>query len=124
MINFLLAEQVIEIHDYQLEEHGGLGGYRDFGAIDSVIARVENLFRYENETDIFILAASYLEAISRGHAFNDANKRTALLSALVFLDMNGMTISTPVSFSDYVAEIAQGLHDRKSIAIKLRDLAD
>lgn len=123
MIFFLTVEQIIDIHDCQLEEHGGLAGYRDRGAIDSMVARVENLYAYEGETDLFILAAAYLLATARGHVSNDANKRAALLSALVFLEMNGISITTPVSFADYVAEAAQGLHNVDSVANELRKLA-
>lgn len=123
MIFFLTTEQVIEIHDFQLEEHGGLDGYRDRGSIDSMVSRVENLHAYEGETNLFVLAATYMIAISRGHGFNDANKRTALLSALTFLDMNDIFVVTPVDFADYVAEIAQGMHDNQSIAEELRKLA-
>lgn len=123
MILFLDAEQVIIIHDAQLEEHGGLSGCRDYGVISAMLYRVENLNVYENINDIFVLAAAYLIAISRGHGFNDANKRTALMSALVFLDMNDILLTTPVTFADYVAEVAQGLHDVNSVAEALRALA-
>lgn len=123
MIFFLDAEQVIVIHDAQLEAHGGLPGYRDHGAISAMLSRVENLNAYENVNDIFVLAAAYLIAISRGHGFNDANKRTALMSALAFMDMNDIVLTTPVSFADYVAEVAQGIHDVNSVADALRQLA-
>lgn len=39
------------------------------------------------------MAAAYLFHIFKNHAFMDGNKRTALLSALVFLDINGISIA-------------------------------
>ena len=123
MIFFLDTEQLMIIHDAQLKEHGGLPGCRDYGAISAILSRVENLNIYEDENDIYVLASAYLVAVSRGHGFNDANKITALLAELVFLDMNDITLTTPVSFADYVAEIAQGMHETRSVAEALRMLA-
>jgi len=45
--------------------------------------------------DIFEMAAAYAFHISQNHPFVDGNKRTALASALVFLELNGITISDP-----------------------------
>lgn len=97
-------------------------GIRDRGAIDSIVARVENLHLYEKEHDLFVLSAAYLLSIARGHGFNDANKRTALLSALVFLAINGIDKSAPLSFADYVAEAAQGLYSLEEVAEALREI--
>ncbi|EIC83964.1 type II toxin-antitoxin system death-on-curing family toxin [Serratia sp. M24T3] len=123
MIYFLTVGQVISIHDSQLEAYGGLPGFRDIGLVEGMVARVENLNIYESETDLFVLSAALLLSIARGHGFNDANKRTAIASAMVFLDMNGVTIAPVVGFADYIAEAAQGLHDLQSVAEKLRSLA-
>lgn len=122
MIHFLTTKQVVAMHDWQLHRFGGLDGIRDHGALDSMVARVENLNVYEQEKDLFVLAAAYLLAISRGHGFNDANKRTALMAALTFLSMNGVSIKAPVSFTDYVAEAAQGLYAVDEVAVALRRL--
>lgn len=122
MIHFLTTRQVIAMHDWQLNLYGGLPGIRDHGALDSIVARVENLNVYEQEKDLFVLAAAYLLAIARGHGFNDANKRTALMAALTFLSMNGITIKAPVSFADYVAEAAQGLYAVGEVAAALSQL--
>lgn len=89
-----------------------------------MVARVENLHVYESETDLFVLAAALLLSIARGHGFNDANKRTSVASAMVFLDMNGSPITPDDGFADYVVEAAQGLHDLQSVSDKLRSLAE
>jgi len=123
MIYFLTVGQVIAIHDSQLESYGGLPGFRDIGLVEGMVARVENLHVYENETDLFVLAAALLLSIARGHGFNDANKRTAVASAMVFLDMNGVPITPVDGFADYIVEAAQGLHDLQSVSENLRSLA-
>jgi death-on-curing protein len=38
------------------------------------------------------MAAAYLFHIVKNHAFLDGNKRTALVAALVFLDINGVSL--------------------------------
>jgi death-on-curing protein len=59
----------------------------------------------------------------RGHGFNDANKRTATASAMVFLDMNGSSITPDGGFADFVVEAAQGLHDVHTVADRLREMS-
>ncbi|KAJ5963424.1 uncharacterized protein N7479_003300 [Penicillium vulpinum] len=44
---------------------------------------------YENDRDVFRLAAILAERIMKNHAFQDGNKRTALLAADMFLKANG-----------------------------------
>ncbi|UYA62402.1 type II toxin-antitoxin system death-on-curing family toxin [Pectobacterium colocasium] len=124
MIFFLTVEQVIAIHDYQLEMYGGLPGYRDIGVVEGMVARVENLHTYQNENDLHMLAASLLLSIARGHGFNDANKRTSAAAAMVFLDMNGASMTPSENFADFVVMAAQGLYDVHTVAEELKKLVD
>lgn len=81
-------ELVLAVHDELLAEHGGATGLRDEGLLlDSALARPENLFSYE-KVDLFSLAAAYAHEILRNHPFVDGNKRTAFLTAYVFLGKN------------------------------------
>ncbi|MHA1527573.1 MAG: type II toxin-antitoxin system death-on-curing family toxin [Alphaproteobacteria bacterium] len=90
-----LSRHAIEIiHDEQLAEHGGAGGIRDAGLLDSALARPRNLFAY-GEADICVLAAAYAAGIVRNHPFVDGNKRTGLLAAYAFLDVNGLELDAP-----------------------------
>lgn len=122
MIFFLNVEQVVAIHDIQIDYYGGLPGLRDIGTVEGMLGRVENLHIDENESNLYVLAASLLLSIARGHGFNDANKRTATASAMVFLDMNGEPITPNGGFADFVVEAAQGLHDVYAVAERLRDM--
>jgi death-on-curing protein len=80
------------MHREQLAEHGGSDGIRDETLLDSALGKPHNVFAYEEEPDIFRLAASYAFGIARNHAFIDGNKRTALVVSLTFLDRNGWDI--------------------------------
>ena len=79
---------LIAIHDMQLAEHGGGAGLRDGNLLESAVAKPENLAAYGNP-DAAALAAAHGYGISRNHAFIDGNKRTALVAAELFLQLNG-----------------------------------
>jgi death-on-curing protein len=79
---------ILRIHDAQVAEHGGGPGVRDMGLLQSAIDHPRNLFAY-NQPSIFDLAAAYAERIVKNHPFIDGNKRTALVTCLLFLKMNG-----------------------------------
>ena len=79
---------LIAIHDMQLAEHGGGAGLRDGNLLESALAKPENLAAY-GEPDVAALAAAYGYGISRNHAFIDGNKRTALVAAELFVQLNG-----------------------------------
>ena len=84
--------QVVQaIHDRQLREHGGLPGARDAGAVESALARPQNLAAY-SEPDADALAAAYAYGIARNHGFSDGNKRTAWVVARLFLADNGQQL--------------------------------
>jgi death-on-curing protein len=85
-------EVVLAIHDEQLAEHGGQPGVRDRGLLESALARPRNQFSY-GETSIVRLTASYAFGISRNHPFLDGNKRTSLVVAELFLELNGYELT-------------------------------
>ena len=92
----ITAEELIALHDANITRYGGLAGMPDAARAEAIISRVLNREMYEQITDCFKVAALYLVAVSRGHIFNDANKRTALNSAILFLKRNGVsTYDTP-----------------------------
>lgn len=95
------SQEVIEFHDRLIIRDGGIPGMAEPGRADAIIHRVLNMHYYEGITDVYDLASVYLVAIARGHIFNDANKRTALFVAQVFLKRNGVEIiSSRISFDE------------------------
>ena len=85
-------EVVLAIHDEQLAEHGGQPGVRDRGLLESALARPQDQFAY-GEHSIARLAASYAFGISRNRPFLDGNKRTSLVVAELFLELNGFELT-------------------------------
>ena len=77
-------------HDRQINEHGGLAGLRDEGLLLSALLRPENAYHYSNpKPEVAELAAAYGFGLAKNHPFNDANKRTALITMRLFLKLNG-----------------------------------
>jgi len=95
-IVFLTLAEVIEIHTDQIKRYGGTDAIRDMGLLSSAVAMPYASFHDTFlHADIFEMAAAYAFHISQNHPFVDGNKRAALASALVFLELNGITISDP-----------------------------
>jgi len=106
---WVLDEVVLALHDEQLAAHGGLSGIRDRGAVESALARPRNLAAYEACDDIARLAAAYAYGIAKNHGFADGNKRTALVTADVFLMLNGYEIvSSPLENVLTILSLAEG----------------
>jgi len=66
---------------------GGRAGIRDESLLDSALTRPKNLCAY-GDPDICDLATAYLFGIVQNHPFIDGNKRTAVMSMLIFLTIN------------------------------------
>ncbi|EMM7670622.1 type II toxin-antitoxin system death-on-curing family toxin [Citrobacter freundii] len=82
--------------------------------------RVLNQIECEGVTDVCRLVAMHLLAISRGHIFNDGNKRTALFITLLFLKRNGIVLSANPDFVAMTVEAAAGQLTLEQIAHRLR----
>ena len=111
------TEEVLVIHDLQLAEHGGAGGIRDQGLLDSALARPKNLLAYtDKDVPLTQMAAAYAFGIAANHPFIDGNKRTALVVTLTFLEINGIEISAAqedIYMTFWL--LAQGKFDEKKL---------
>lgn len=85
---WLTKDMVEAFHRESLARFGGAEGTRDEGLLLSAMARAENIHAYEPDADLFRLAAAYCAGIVKNHPFVDGNKRTGILSAVVFLGLN------------------------------------
>ncbi len=89
-IKFLTLVDVEYLHHDQLERHGGQDGYLDKGVVESAIAQPkQTMFGEYLHRDIPHMAAAYLFHLATTQGFLDGNKRTALICASAFLQMNG-----------------------------------
>jgi death-on-curing protein len=87
-----------------LQRFGGGEGVRDHHLIESALGAAMNTCYYGNG-DLFDIAASYAYHLAQAQAFLDGNKRTAVVTALVFLEINGI-MNTPDDLRLYDAMIA------------------
>ena len=86
---WLTIEIVRAIHAESVAEFGGDEALRDPGLLESALDRPRNLLAYGDNPSIHELAAAYCTGIVRNHPFMDGNKRTGVVAAAVFLDLNG-----------------------------------
>jgi death-on-curing protein len=90
-IKFVSLEQVMTIHEYQIELFGGSHGIRDLGLLKSAIETpASGLGNTYFHNGIFEMASAYMFHIIKNHPFVDGNKRTGTATALTFLRANGI----------------------------------
>ena len=117
----LTVEAVEAIHDEVLSESGGLPGLSPDKSLESALYRVDNHALYRGVSDIFEVAALYGSAIARGHVFNDGNKRTAFVSMVAFLELNGYGLAVPEGeIPDTMVAIAEGVMELPALSQWLR----
>lgn len=118
MTKFFTVEQIIEIHDAFLEDHGGLPGIRDKGLLISAVEmpRASMFGEYLHKT-IYDKASAYLFHIVQNHPFNDGNKRTGALTTILFLEENGVKIKfSEKDYEEFIVTVAQGQKNKEEIA--------
>jgi death-on-curing protein len=87
---FLSLDEVLEIHEQQIERYGGSHGLRDAAGLESAVATPQATFGGKFlHTSIPAMAAAYLFHLCQNHAFIDGNKRVGANAAITFLLMNG-----------------------------------
>lgn len=125
-ILFLTLAEVVEIHNDQIENYGGSFGVRDMGLLESAVAQPSGTFSgqwlHEN---LYMMAAAYAFHICENHPFFDGNKRVALASALVFLELNDIMIfDAKGNLYDAVMQMAQGKMKKGQFAELLEKLTE
>ena len=115
---FLTLAEVIEIHAYQIEHFGGSQGVRDIDLLKSAVAMPEMSYAgIMLHKDVYEMAAAYLFHIAENHPFIDGNKRAGAMTALVFLDINGIDFnSSDEDFTEMVLSVASGKMQKNEIA--------
>ena len=118
-----LAE-ALKFHARQIEQFGGTDGIRDLALLQSALAQPEAGFGgHWRHTDLFEMAAAYAFHICKNHPFLDGNKRTALDVALIFLELNGISIMAPQkNIIDTMLSVAEGKMGKNELAQIFRDL--
>lgn len=88
--SYLTLEQILVIHEDQIDRYGGSHGLRDLALLESAIFRPQTTFSgAELYPTLFDKVAALLHLLVLNHPFIDGNKRTAITSSIVFLLHNG-----------------------------------
>lgn len=88
-------EDVLMLHDLILSVSPGRQGILHSQYIDAALERPYSRMQYEG-VDIHSVVASLVDSFARNHAFNDGNKRTALMCGIYTYAINGIFLD----FSD------------------------
>ena len=68
--DFLTLEEVLEIHDDQINRYGGASGIRDLGLLESALAQSQTIFGGAFlHTDLFEMVPAYFLHIIQNHPF-------------------------------------------------------
>lgn len=114
-IKFLTVAQVLAIHYRMVKLFGGSHGVRDLGLVESAVARPKSSFGGEHLYPlVFDKAAALLQSLLKNHPFIDGNKRTALVSAGIFLEVNGYKLK-----NDHKKEVSFAIQvDNQNLSIE------
>lgn len=87
-VYYLDMEDLLRLHQRQLETFGGAPGVRDAGLIEAALARPQSGY-YKDRIEE---AAALWESLTMNHGFIDGNKRVGFAATYVFLRINGVNI--------------------------------
>jgi len=97
----------IKVHDWIIDNSGGLAGTNDLGLLNSPLEHIQNdLYYPEFEDKLTHLVYS----INKNHAFSDGNKRSSIALGAYFLELNGFDFC----IQDFV-------HGMENIAVWIAD---
>ena len=90
----LTSNKILQLHQFLMQETGGLDGLRDKALLDSAVqsplATFDGQELYPSPQE---KAAKLGTALAKNHAFLDGNKRIGVFALLIFLDVNGMELT-------------------------------
>ena len=90
----LSEQQIIALHDLCIEKFGGLNGIRDENLFYSTCTSPYQTFDGKDlHPDIYDKALRYLSGFATNQVSIDGNKRIAAMTMLVFLAINGVSLS-------------------------------
>ena len=93
---------------------------RDKALLEMGCARAMNLAAYA-DANLAEIAAAYAFGIAKAHAFVDGNKRTAFVTAITFLRLNGYAFRPdPVEGVRTMEDLATGQVDEAAFATWLK----
>jgi len=129
---YLTEEEIISINKDMILSFGGIyyEGVRNIKNDNSfkylITAPAMEAFGVPRYPNIFNKAAAYLFFIIKDHIFCDGNKRTGMMAAFTFLDINGIEILENIKTSrivNYAERIARCKPNIDNISMWLRNVS-
>lgn len=113
----LSTDHIKQIHSLVIEEIGGLDGIRDQGLLESAANLPFQTFDGEPLYKTIESKAAILGyTLIKNHAFLDGNKRTGMLTMLLFLELNGSErVCTDEEIINVGTALANGSMDEKDL---------
>ena len=120
---WLPVEVVVEHNRLELADTGEHHVVRDLGLLESALARPHNAFAY-GEEDIVVLAVTLMAGVSRAHAFEQGNKRTAFAAMRLFLRVNGYdtAFDDTIDWADEMVKLIERRLSEEDFVALLRPL--
>lgn len=105
---YLTAEEVLAVANHACDDMQVV--VRDIGLLQSAVSRPSaSMFGQEAYVDLFDKAAALLQSLAVNHPLFDGNKRTAWLSCVTFLRLNGVLLVPNVDAAErLVVGVATG----------------
>ncbi|MGB4966748.1 MAG: type II toxin-antitoxin system death-on-curing family toxin [Candidatus Saccharimonadales bacterium] len=126
-MKYFTLEELELLHMQVVDASGGSHGTRGRGRLQSVVAtQTQEVFGRKLHETVFEIAGALTKGIIADYAFIDGNKRTGIMSAIVFIERNNVQTTIPdQELEDFavqvaterlgVVEIAKWLEDRCSV---------
>ncbi len=86
IIFYFDISHAIEVHDWIIDNSGGLAGINNLGLLESPLAHIQNDSYYPRIEDKL---THLVFSIIKFHAFTDGNKRSSIALGSYFLELNG-----------------------------------
>lgn len=108
LILYFDAQHAIDVHDWIIEQTGGLAGLKDSGPLESVLAHIQNDDYYPT---FYAKLTHLVFGINKFHTFHDGNKRSSLTLGAYFLTLNGYDYCVSqfvIQMENIVVALAEG----------------
>ncbi|MDX1425258.1 MAG: type II toxin-antitoxin system death-on-curing family toxin [Kiloniellales bacterium] len=119
---WITLENLILINAQRVAETGEPHQLLDEGLLESAVTRPQNRWGMSGERDVVRLATTLLYGVAKNHAFEQGNKRTATVAALVFLEANGYcwTLQDDEELAEWVLALVRNELSEEALAELMR----
>ena len=122
---YLKKSTLLKVHENEINLTKGVHGLRNEAGLDAAIDQPKATFGGEDlYPSIFMKASVLCFSIAEGQLFVDGNKRTALISALTFLDINGYRAIEREEFYDLIIGLAEKTATKEDLASAFEEYSE